>query len=83
MNGTDPNIYALSLVKGWNLISLARIPDSNSPSEIFGDKMKGKVWHWEDSQFKVASEVLSLKGYWVYAPANAVVDISLDGNDPL
>jgi len=52
-NNTDPNIYGLSLTAGWNLVSLARIPDENTIAKIFGNQIKGNVWYWDNNQFSI------------------------------
>jgi len=82
INETNPNIYALSLTEGWNLVSLARIPDDNTVDNIFGNSIKGNVWYWDENRFKIATHIGSLKGYWVYT--NIEQDILLlNGVDDL
>jgi len=76
-NSTNPNVYALSLKEGWNLISLARIPEDNSVGHIFGNNVKGNVWYWDDNQFKIATHIDPLKGYWIYAPTLTEIEIDI------
>ena len=79
--GTDPNRYSIELKSGWNLISLARVPDNNATGHILGNQALGTVWIWEDKKFKVATELLPLRGHWVYAMTNTNVDIQLSLNE--
>ncbi len=76
-NDTDPSRYILKLNKGWNLMSLARIPAINNVSSILKGNKTGIVWGWDDLQLKVADQFDPLKGFWVYAPADADVEIQL------
>ncbi len=76
-NHTDPSRYILKLNKGWNLMSLARIPTINSVSSILKGNKTGVVWGWDELQLKVVDEFDPLKGFWVYAPADADIEIQL------
>ncbi len=80
--GSDPNSYELSLKAGWNLMSVARIPDDNSSGKIFmGTDVVGTVWIWDDNQFKVATELLPSRGHWVYAKSDENIPIQLPENN--
>jgi len=66
-NATDPTSYTLSLKKGWNLISIARVPEDNSVSSIFfGINVSLTVWTWNDGRFVVTEKLEPLRGHWVY-----------------
>ena len=75
--GMDPNSYTIALESGWNLISLARIPDNNTTSQILGNQVLDTVWVWEENKFKVATELLPSRGHWVYAMIDTDVEIQL------
>ena len=66
-NETDPTNYAMSLKNGWNLISIARVPEDNSVSSIFsGISISPTVWTWNDGRFVVAEKLEPFRGHWVY-----------------
>lgn len=73
--GTNPNSYQINLVKGWNLMSVSRIPDQNSVTDILGSDFVGAVWIWEDNSFQIADEILPLRGHWVYVTEDSDIDI--------
>ncbi len=80
--GTNPNSYEIELKAGWNLMSLARIPDDNTAGNIFmGTDVVGTVWIWDDNQFKVANELLPSRGHWVYAKSDENIPIQLPENN--
>ncbi len=79
INGTNPNIYSLTLEAGWNLVSLARIPDDSSVTNIFKDDITGSAWYWDNNQFQKATNIDPLKGYWVYS--KSLQDILFVKND--
>jgi len=59
----------LELQQGWNLVALKELPMDNSATAIFGNKLSGDVWTWDnqDNLFVVASHMTLFKAYWVYA----------------
>jgi hypothetical protein len=81
--GTDPTKYELQLRRGWNLISVAAVPDDNSIANLLGAAARGAVWvQSEQGQHSVPTdELLPNRGHWVYAGAAALIDIGarLDG----
>ena len=69
-NQTDQ--YDLNLENGWNLISIARVPDDNSVIRIFDQiDISLSVWKWENNRFVVADRIDPLCGYWVYLNGNS------------
>jgi hypothetical protein len=80
---TDPDRYYLSLVPGWNLVSLGRVPENNTVAGIFGRTARGTalaVWCWnpETLRYEAADRLESCRGHWLYWEGEAVeVDIVL------
>ena len=65
----DPSAIILELQKGWNLRSISKEPQDNSIENIFGNKIIGVVWGWDNAnrRLEAASEITSTKGYWVFS----------------
>lgn len=58
---TDPNRYQLAISPGWNIISLARLPEDCSPEAVLGP---GAIcWEWRDGRFRRATELCPTRGY--------------------
>ena len=76
---TDPNRYVLVLRPGWNLISLARVPDDNSVAAVLKRHNLGPVWTWNLDQgaYKRTDEIVPLQGHWVYVLEATVIEIIL------
>jgi hypothetical protein len=69
--GTDPDLYTILLKPGWNLISLARVPEDNTIDGIFGalcQHVVGKVWRWDRAtmRYEAADRLESLRGHWLF-----------------
>ena len=80
--GTDPDKYVLQLKAGWNLLSVARVPEDNSINAILGNEINPTtVWIWEEGRFKIAKEVLPLRGHWVYTE-NDINDLEISIPQP-
>ena len=67
-NGTGS--YSLTLRKGWNLISIARVPKNAHIQSIF--KRPDIIstiwtWDWKNGQYVLAKTLEPLRGYWVYS----------------
>ncbi|OGV66939.1 MAG: hypothetical protein A3K19_03615 [Lentisphaerae bacterium RIFOXYB12_FULL_65_16] len=75
--GTNPTVYILPLMQGWNLIALARVPLNRSVDTVLGSYIRGPAWVWQNGGFVKATELEPLRGYWVYAPADVDVPIDL------
>jgi hypothetical protein len=76
---SNPNSYMLNLNKGWNLVSIAGVPEDNSVGSIFGGVPTiGRVWTWENGRFKTATHIGPLQGYWVYCDEEATVPITVN-----
>lgn len=73
----NPRQYHLLLEPGWNLISLARIPEDNSVSNIFGNLIRQEVWKWKDHQYHTAEHLMPLKGYWVYNEGSTHLNLEI------
>lgn len=77
--GSDPDAYEIELTMGWNMVSLARIPDDNSPEHLFQGNLRGPVWVWNAAsmQYDEAVEILPLKGHWLYSDKSLRIRITL------
>lgn len=76
--GTDPQKYTVTLDPGWNLVSVCRVPDNNSPETIFGDNIIKPVWKWENGQYKEAEKIQPLRGYWIYSDAEEPQNVEIN-----
>ena len=77
----------LSLVNGWNLISLPVRPNIPSIDTIFADDNDGgetvltsPVWTWKNGRFMAINELGALTGYWVHI--NGPRMIRVEGSKP-
>lgn len=75
-NDSDPGTYTLRLTAGWNLISTARLLDSSAIVGALDGHVVGPVWTWTDDRFEIAAEFDPRKGYWLYAAADASIEIA-------
>ena len=75
--GMDPDSYEINFREGWNLVSLARIPEDNRITTVLGNKLHNRVWVWEENIFRLASELLPSRGHWVYASSDIDIEIQL------
>lgn len=76
LHGTDPTRYLIHLKRGWNLISISTVPADNSVAAVLGGHILGPAWIWSDGQcFATTTELLPLRGHWVFAPAEATVEV--------
>ena len=73
--GTDPDSYKINLEEGWNLISVSRVPDDNTTSSVLGPNISNTVWTWEGNRFRIAGELLPLRGYWIYSKRRTDIEI--------
>lgn len=76
-HGTDPGRYVLTLIAGWNNISISQMPIDNRVTAIFGDAIAGSVWRWENGRFRTTSVMQPLIGYWVFTPGPGDIEIVL------
>ena len=77
LHETDPGEYGIALLEGWNLVSLARVPEDNSVQSMFGETVSGEAWTWYDGSYVPTDQLLSLRGYWVHATVAGRVPIAL------
>jgi hypothetical protein len=75
--GTSAGVYKIELKAGWNLISIARVPTYNTIDLILKGFNSGAVWYWEDGLFRVATRMQPMKGYWVYAPIDKNIEVTI------
>ena len=66
-NGTNPLQNVVTIKPGWNLISLARVPEDNSVDAIFDGEVTSPVWIWDGEQFQITKFMEPNKGYWIYS----------------
>ncbi|MBT3289247.1 MAG: hypothetical protein HN849_05690 [Victivallales bacterium] len=69
--GTDPDLYTVLVEPGWNLISLARVPEDNTVATIFGAALRGmvgEVWQWNAAtlRYETVETLEPQRGHWVF-----------------
>jgi hypothetical protein len=69
--GSDPDLYAIPLEPGWNLVSLARVPEDDTVAGIFGDEathIVGRVWRWIPAlgRYEPVDALAPQQGHWVF-----------------
>ena len=66
---SDPFAFKVDMHKGWNLLSITRQPRNNSIEMIFGGKINGSIWTWdnENKRFKTVDTMIPLLAYWVFS----------------
>ena len=80
---TDPRLYEVHLEIGWNLVSLARVPDDNSVDAIFGEAFVPPAWGWGQQKYSAVDTVSPLQGIWLYCQEQATIDLTFGGSDPV
>lgn len=79
---SDPIAYSIHLDSGWNLVSCARVPDSNSVASMFpGIAVSPRVWTWRVGRFTSCDKIEPLSGYWLYLngpPVDVPIIVDLD-----
>jgi len=80
LRGDTPTEYALTIDPGWNLLSIARVPDDNSTAAVFGANVMTPVWRWDAERicYIYAHDVLPLCGHWAYCTADASTEVVID-----
>jgi hypothetical protein len=66
--GTDPELYALTMRPGWNLVSIARRPADNTLVGIFGahaGEVEGPAWIWRDGEYLPKDRLEPDLGHWI------------------
>jgi hypothetical protein len=76
-SGGGEQTQTLALLKGWNLVSFVNQPLNAAVDTLFDAAIRsGPVWAYDPATgYSAASVVTAKRGYWVYALANASVDI--------
>jgi len=68
---TDPAIYTMQLLKGWNLVSIPITPDTPDTTAVFGSNsdviLPIYTWNTASRQYYDSSTIEIAKGYWVLA----------------
>ena len=68
---TTPNTYTMTLLKGWNLVSIPITPDTPDTSSVFGSNSDVILpiyeWNTAGRQYYDASTIETGKGYWILA----------------
>ena len=77
--GGNPLGVQLELRKGWNLVSISKQPQENTIIAVFGNRMIGRVWTWnnETKRFEGISAILARRSHWIYAAQGYI------GNDSI
>jgi hypothetical protein len=78
-NTEGEDTYIISLVAGWNMVSIPVIPEDASVDAIFGDKITPPVYEY-DAGYKSVTSLEPKKGYWVLTDSPA--DIEITGTAP-
>ena len=73
-----PEPTAVTLEPGWNLLSIARQPEENSVQAMLGSHVPSPVWVWSKGRYRMANELLPLRGHWVYYSGTEPVEIIVD-----
>ncbi len=83
--GTDPESYRLEISYGWNLLSLARVPEDNRIAAIFGAQADRVLaaYRWSRCEAYVPVESLTAEtGTWIYWTGRAAsIPILLPENE--
>ncbi|MFA5206686.1 MAG: hypothetical protein WC708_19985, partial [Lentisphaeria bacterium] len=76
-SGGGDQTQTLTLLQGWNLVSFANQPVNPLVDAILDASVRsGPVWAYDPvTGYTAASTVVAKRGYWVYAVANAALDI--------
>lgn len=77
---TDPAVYSLHLVPGWNLISIARVPDDNSIKAVFApvaERIQGTCWIWTPTGYRSVDTLEPQRGHWLYYAGSTPADVSV------
>lgn len=76
LRGTGLGVTILNVSRGWNLVSLPRIPSNPDPVAVFAGKAS-PVYGFNPSvqSYEVPSVLKPGVGYWVYYGSSAVVSI--------
>ena len=79
VGGSDPFAIDLNLSKGWNLISLGVEKENGSIDAIFGNKIRGLAWFWDNinQRYTAAQSILPENGYWVYSKAQFINEAAI------
>ncbi len=80
--GRDPTQYDITLTSGWNLLSVARIPDNNTIGNMLGNTISGVVWVWDATKFVTTDELLPSRGHWVFSGSDSSVPVDLEASNP-
>ena len=72
-------VYTISIVAGWNMVSIPVIPADANVNTIFGDEITPPVYEY-DAGYSAVTSLEPKKGYWVLA--NSPADIVITGTAP-
>ena len=67
-------VQEISLVSGWNLVSIGITPEDNSVSSIFPDALT--VYAWESNTYITPSAIECGKAYWVAVSSEQNVTVA-------
>ena len=67
----------LSLIRGWNLISLSIVPSSSRVGDIFQSHITGFAWSWAQDLYTPTNVLTTKTGYWFFCPDDG--EVFIDG----
>ncbi len=73
------DVFEISFDKGWNLFSFPVSPNYTL-AEFCTIADVDNVWEWGDNQFKIARQLKSSVGYWIYGKKTGGTNLSVPGN---
>ena len=79
IQGSSAPLFEIRLNPGWNLVSIDRVPDDDSVTEIFKNiKVSLPIWKWRQNRFVTAEKMNALSGYWIYLSGEEKETVQLD-----
>jgi len=67
--------FRLTLVAGWNLVSLPLRPHDPDPASVFPAAVVDAVWEYSGDGFAAPADIQPKKGYWVHATEAATLTL--------
>jgi hypothetical protein len=67
------NVLSLTLLPGWNLVSLPAAALAPDIADVFGDHVSGSVLTWAENDYSEAETIEVGRGYWLYHGGDGTV----------
>ena len=64
----------MNLRQGWNLVSVSNNLGLLDIEAKLQEHIGASIWSWQDKKFLTVSELLSSKGYWIYAKQTVEIE---------